>query len=389
MSFKDFIEKLFSPLNPFYIAVLAALLVGLLIYLGFKYIIRPLNRHHELEKQSIELRNSKIMALFAELDPNPVIRINKSGDVIFFNDSANKLTHIQANEANNINSVISDINFSIEDIINLDKTTTLDRLIDNRFYSINFIGIKDLDIAQVYFNDVSKIKQYERQIRRQNLTLKKLYNKLYDQLEEERFRIARELHDTIGQNLLVVQLYAKKLSERFKNSLEVKCDIDNIDETVGETVKSIREIIYNLKPRLLEELGLRSAVEELCTNVSEKFNIRNKIFIEDINGELDSNEKLTMYRIIQEAVNNIIKHSEATEFSVQIFNNETNLKMIISDNGVGFSNDRGKLGLGLSNMKERIEYINGNLKIESLPGHGTLLAFEIKKEGSNGKQKVH
>jgi two-component system, NarL family, sensor kinase len=388
-SVKDYIEKLFSPLNPVYFALFATLLVLLLIYLVFKYIVRPLNRNHELEKQTIELRNSKIMALFAELDPNPIIRISKSGAVIFFNDSANKLTHIQSLNASNISSIITGINFSMEDLINQDKIITLERKIDNKFYMIDFIGIKYLEIAQVYFKDVSRIKQYERQIRIKNQTLKKLYNKLYDQLEEERLRIARELHDTIGQNLLLVQLNSRKLRGSVETNTEAKAQIQNIDETIGKTVDDIREIIYDLKPKLLEEIGLKSAVESLCINVSEKFNIRSNILMDELNGELSYRAKLTIFRIIQEAINNIIKHSEATEFNIQFFNNETFLKLLISDNGVGFSNNHRHMGLGLSNMKERIEYINGKLKIDSLPGHGTLLIFEIKKEEeNNGAEKI-
>lgn len=384
VSIKDYLEKLFSPLNPVYFAVFITLLVALIIYLVFKYIVRPLNRHHELEKQTIELRNSKIMALFAELDPNPIIRINMSGDVIFFNDSANKLTHIKSANTKNIASIISGINFSIEDLINKDKTIALERRIDNKFYVIDFIGIKYLEIAQVYFNDVTRIKQYQRQIKKQNITLKKLYNKLYDQLEEERFRIARELHDTIGQNLLLVQLYSRKLQNCFGNNDEVSGEIKTIDETVGRTVTDIREIIYDLKPKLLDEIGLKSAVESLCVNISERFDIRYNILMDELNGELNYRAKITMFRIIQEAINNIIKHSKATEFNIQVFNNETTLKMVISDNGIGFAHNHGRTGLGLSNMKERIEYINGKLKIDSLPGHGTLLIFEIKKENNNG-----
>jgi signal transduction histidine kinase len=384
VSIKDYLERIFSPLNPVYFAFFTTLLVALLIYLVFKYIIRPLNRHHELEKQTIELRNSKIMALFAELDPNPIIRINMEGDIIFFNDSANKLTQIKSMSNNNINSVVTDINFSILDLINNERTTTLERKINGRFYIIDFIGIKYLEIAQVYFNDISRIKQYQRQIRKQNITLKELYNKLYDQLEEERFRIARELHDTIGQNLLLVQLYSRKLWSYFEHDSKIKEDVQAIDDTVGKTVMDIREIIYDLKPKLLDEIGLKSAVESLCMTISDKFNIHYNIIMDELNGELNYRVKVTMFRIIQEAINNIVKHSRATEFNIQIFNDETALKMIISDNGVGFAYNQRRAGLGLSNMKERIEYINGKLKIDSLPGHGTLLVFEIKKENHNG-----
>jgi len=384
VSIKDYLQKLFSPLNPVYFAIFITLLVALIIYLVFKYIVRPLNRHHELEKQTIELRNSKIMALFAELDPNPIIRINKSGDVLFFNDSANKLVHLQSENANNIKAIIAGINFTIKDLIEQDKTISLERKIDNKFYVIDFIGIKYLEIAQVYFNDVTKIKQYQTQIRKQNTTLKELYNKLYDQLEEERFRIARELHDTIGQNLLLVQLYSRKIQECCEGNNEARSEIQMIDKTVGKTITDIRDIIYDLKPKLLEEIGLKSAVESLCINISEKFNIRYNILIDETNGELNYRAKLTMFRIIQEAVNNIIKHSEATEFNIQLFNNDTNIKMVISDNGRGFAYNEYHKGLGLSNMKERIEYINGKFKIDSLPGHGTLLIFEIKKGNNHG-----
>lgn len=381
VSIKDFLEKLLSPLNPIYLAIFASLLIAFLIFLVFKYIIIPLNRSHELEKETIELRNSKVMALFAELDPNPIIRIDKLGGIIFCNDSAKKLIKTNS-QNNNIYSIISGVDFSVKNLIDEDRTITLERKIDNKFYIINIIGIKYLEIAQVYFNNISRIKQYEMQIKKKNKTLKNLYNKLYDQLEEERYRIARELHDTIGQNLLLVQMYSRKLSRQFNEDEEIKTEFKTIDNTMGKTISDIKGIIYDLKPKLLDEIGLKSAVEGLCMDDQQKFNLNYNLLIDDLKEQMNYNVKITMFRIIQEAINNIIKHSEATEFNIRIFDERKSLKMVISDNGIGFVPDYSPRGLGLSNMRERIEYLNGRLKIESLPGHGTLLVFEIKKENN-------
>jgi len=199
---------------------------------------------------------------------------------------------------------------------------------------------------------------------------------LHDQIEKEKKRIGMELHDNIGQNLLLVNLKLKNTRDNYEG---FKQNISEVQTALDLAIKDLREVMYDLRPRALEELGLYAAVSSLSSKMSNTFNIKGSVDCSGVPARLDINNELYLYRIIQESLTNILKHSYASEFHVQFIYANDKLRILISDNGVGFDTEKifSSKGYGLINMRERIKYLKGKMEIESDNQSGTLLLFEL------------
>jgi signal transduction histidine kinase len=381
--FREYLRLIFDLSNPVYYSVLLTLTISVLIFIFYRYIIAPLRKKHLLEKKELELKNIKLMALFAELDPNPLLRINSDGIVIHLNDAAKNLRESTTIEGERIDKIIPSINFSIIDSIKRDQSVELTETINNRFYSILFRGIAYLNIAQIYFDDLTERKQFEEELQSSKAKLRKLSEHLRDTLEDERQRIARELHDGVGQNLHLIRLKLKTLEESQKDFSDK--DYETLFNSIESSINELKEIIYNLKPKNLEEIGLGPSLKMLTKRISDETGIKGTIDIYGPEERLSKKLELTLYRLTQEALSNIVKHSRAKEFNIQMMNNKDIIKLLISDDGVGFdpTNIKKKSnssGFGLLNMQERIGTYKGRLKIDSSDGSGTVIITEIPKE---------
>lgn len=185
--------------------------------------------------------------------------------------------------------------------------------------------------------------------------------RLIQSQEEERKRIASELHDSIGQNLLVI----KNLALLNKNK---DYQFDEISKVAGDAIDDVRRISYNLHPYQLERLGLTKAITSMFNNIQHISKIKFLIDIDNVDGLFNKEKEINIYRIVQECVNNIIKHSEAREAKVVIKSSEENLIMEISDNGKGFNLETVKSeakGFGLKNLENRVSLLSGAIHIDS------------------------
>lgn len=157
--------------------------------------------------------------------------------------------------------------------------------------------------------------------------------------------------------------------------------IEPINSQIENSIDELRRIIYDLKPKILDEMGLEPALQTLCNNIANETGIRGNIEILGINQRLDKKLEIYFYRVIQEAISNIVKHSGASEFSVILIKEKENIKTIISDNGCGFGGDKiimeDRSGFGLLNIKERTEGLGGVFKIDSSENEGLTLIAEI------------
>jgi len=375
----EYVDLFFSYDNPVYYSIILALSLFVLVYVFYKYIILPLQKKHILEKQELELKNARLMALFAELDPDPVIRIDTDGKIIHSNDAAKKLNNLIELDGRNVREILPQINFPVTDYIRNNQTQNFFHAIDGKYYSILFRGTSYLDIAQIYFRDLTERKKFEEELEESRKRLKDLSAHLQDKLEEERQRISRELHDSVGQNLLLIKLRLQNINLNFIKSVE-KVEYSNLIETLENSIKELKSISYDLKPRILEEMGLGPALTSLCNKISKESGIKGSIEFVDLNDErFNTKMEISFYRIVQEALNNIVKHSKAEVFDIQLINNKEKIRLLISDDGVGIFNSH-RNGLGLINMKERVENYNGKFKIDSSQERGTLIIVEIPKE---------
>ncbi len=379
---KEYIDLFFSFNNPVFYAIFIIIILSVFIYIFVKHAIIPLQKSHQLEKKELELKNAQLMSLFAELDPDPVLRINLTGAIIFSNDAAKQLDPKGILNGKDIKDILPQIKFNIMNYISADRSRSFSHSLNGRYYSVLFRGISSLEIGQIYFHDFTDKKNYERKLLRYNKRLRELSNNLQDKLEEERQRIARELHDSIGQNLLLMKLDFQNFESSQSNSNGGRENYDAIIESLERTIAEFKIILYDLKPKILEEMGLGPALKSLCHKISAEANIKGSINISGLEERLDYKLELSLYRIIQEALNNIVKHSAANEFNIQLINNNNLVRLMVSDDGKGFGtkSSKEKMGLGLVNMRERIENLNGSLKIDSSLENGTVLIFEIPKE---------
>jgi PAS domain S-box-containing protein len=197
--------------------------------------------------------------------------------------------------------------------------------------------------------------------------------------ENERRRFSRELHDGLGQILTGIKfgLEAVKPAMAFANEATAKnfADIQNqLDAAIAEG----KRIAQNLMPRVLDELGISLALEHLCQQISQN-GIPTTFQPNNLNGSLPPNIEMGLYRIAQEALNNIVKHAEAKTATVQLKQYPASILMLIKDNGKGFSvaaTDK-KGHAGLVNMYERAAALKGTLAVDSIPGQGTIVMVDL------------
>jgi two-component system, NarL family, sensor histidine kinase DegS len=201
--------------------------------------------------------------------------------------------------------------------------------------------------------------------------------------EEERKRIARDLHDETIQNLIAISRRLDNFISSCSNiNRETLKPLEYIHESIDDSLKMIRHFIYDLRPPTLEYLGLVPAVRDLIKNINESSVIKIGLKIDGFNKKYPQKKALIIYRIIQEAVNNIWRHSFASEAEVLFKGLNNKSEIIITDNGKGFETDAEqpflKVGkLGIMGMKERAHLIGGKLKIESEIGNGTIITLKI------------
>ncbi len=209
--------------------------------------------------------------------------------------------------------------------------------------------------------------------------LKELTQRIIDTQEEERTRIARELHDGISQNLVGVRYVLDLAKRRVKSgSSEAYSTIEKGALNLQDAIKEVRTISHDLRPAILDDLGLSAALQALTSNFSENTGININLTAVVFKNLLPPEAKTALYRVAQEALNNIERHAKATQISINLASRRTGAVMTISDNGIGFTSNKkhkkNTKGLGIRNMQERMEHFGGSLSINSTKDGTTLIA---------------
>jgi PAS domain S-box-containing protein len=202
--------------------------------------------------------------------------------------------------------------------------------------------------------------------------------------EEERKRIARELHDDTVQSLIVLSRQLDDLtSDRAMVSEEARLRLENLWQQTNNAINNVRRLSQDLRPPTLDRLGLLPALNWLASNVEEYSGIAVKVQLLGIERRLPEEVELLLFRITQEALRNVWRHSQATEAAVIVEFSERELRITIKDNGRGFDipdsiGDLARTGkLGLVGMQERAKLLGGDISIESKPGEGTTLTIRV------------
>lgn len=240
----------------------------------------------------------------------------------------------------------------------------------------------------------SKLIKLDIQIEQLELLIKNFNEtrfKIIDVQEKERQRIARELHDSTVQNLTHL-IHRIELSSMFidQDTVRSKLELESCIKILKTSIEEIRETIFNLRPMSFDDLGFKQCIENLIANI--KLNYRNCIVelnvfdLDQYDWKIKNKKSInlflvTVYRIIQEAISNIIKHSEADKIILEIKCIDANCIINIKDNGKGFSVEdtleQNEKHFGLSDMQDRVNILNGSIDIISECGQGTELKIEI------------
>ena len=186
----------------------------------------------------------------------------------------------------------------------------------------------------------------------------------------ERQRIARELHDSIGGNLATIKLQL---------SNDIKPEKENLIQQVDDTYNQVRELSHNLMPKKFKDSAFTSIVSEYIDNVKNLSNeeITLQIHPKEEIDKIEENLKVELYKIIQELLTNALKHAKATQIDIQlsVFNNS--VKLLFEDDGVGFDQEKVKYGLGFQNLKDRLKIIKGEIFINAFPDRGTVIDIDV------------
>lgn len=195
--------------------------------------------------------------------------------------------------------------------------------------------------------------------------------------EEERKRISKDLHDGVGQQLSGLKMAFQKLGTIIQIKLpEEEKAVEELAQIVSESADEVRSISHQMMPRALVELGLIPALEDMLTKSLKMAEIEYEFEHYGIERRLSEQKEVSLYRICQELINNIIKHSGATHVNIQLFKNRAKLILIVEDNGSGISGQSAS-GHGLLNIKSRLNTLNGEVNFEPSPQSGTLATIRI------------
>jgi len=203
--------------------------------------------------------------------------------------------------------------------------------------------------------------------------LRRLSDRLMAVQEEERRSLSRELHDDLGQTMSAMLIELRKLESAAAGPENHRDDWASVQRLAEENVAKVRNMALLLRPAMLDELGLVPALRWQVREVARRSGLKVKLIADELDDDLPDSNRTCIYRIVQEALNNCVKHSKASEVWVVIHRDGDGLSISVQDDGVGFEPQHNK-GLGLLGMMERVSGLGGRFRVESQPGHGTILS---------------
>ncbi len=355
--------------------VIALIIIVLYAYCAYSFISADVSFYNKDKKY--KFRTSKLMALFTEFAPDPIIRINEEGTILYANGAAREILPNEELSGKNIRNYFSTLPVNLIELIKNNNLFHISFEINNKFYEVRFKYLSSLHFVHMYFKDLTERYLLENELIESQKQLRYLSNHLQNSAEEERKNIAVELHDSIGQNLLFIKL----LLQNSNSGQKLKQIQPRILPALDSTIDRLKKLSYQLKPKILGEVDLPSAIMALSNDIMNEREIKGEVDFIGPKERFNNKIEISIYRIVQEALENIITHSKAKHFSIQIINNENSIRVVISDDGIGFeSSPNPRFQFGLSHIKERTESLFGTLKIESSCGEGTIIMISIPKD---------
>ncbi len=228
--------------------------------------------------------------------------------------------------------------------------------------------------------------ELEQKVAEKTQALRELLTQLERAREEERARISRDLHDELGQELTALRYALGLTSERFRRDpTSIGRNLVELDHLLSRTNRTVRGLVGQLRPLILDDLGLKAATEWLLQRAAERTGLQTQVELQGEDRELPSELASTAFRIVQEALTNVMRHAQASRVAVTLVIAPTSLSLRIHDDGVGFvpaAERAGPAGVGLLGMRERALALGASLHIQSSPGAGTEVSATFPLPGS-------
>jgi PAS domain S-box-containing protein len=228
--------------------------------------------------------------------------------------------------------------------------------------------------------DITQRREAESGLRENQRELRVLTGRLLQAQESERRRIARELHDDLSQGLALLSVQLDLLRQKpTESSAQLAGHMHDLSAQVKELSSSVHDLSRQLHPTKLEQLGLVTAISGLCQELSQSHSLRIEFVHNDVPEPIAADTGLCLYRIVQEALRNVIKHSGAQRADVELSGDADAICLRIADDGVGFDpkSADGHGGLGLVSMRERLRLVHGEIAINSVPSRGTRVEVRV------------
>lgn len=232
--------------------------------------------------------------------------------------------------------------------------------------------------------DITERKQAEASLAESRETLQMLAGGLLSVQEEERRRLARDLHDDLTQRLAVLAIEAGKLERQLEPlPADIREKVGHMKEQMVKLSSDVHDLSRQLHPSIIDDLGLRQAIQSECVNFTKREGIAVKYEPKNIPAKIPRDISVCLFRIVQEGLRNIAKHAKVAEAQVKLVGKDNMIFLTIEDSGVGFDpiQVRGDTGLGLVSMEERTRLIQGEFLVQSKPGQGTVIRVTAKLSG--------
>ena len=363
---------------------------GKLLYLQAEHfdITSRKNLENEMYTASLYARN------LIEASPDSLVTINSDGKITDVNSSTEKTTGLTRMEliGTDFSNYFTDpakaregyktvfLKGKVTDFpLTLRHTSsrTIDVLYNATLFRNEFGEVQGVFAAA---RDVTERKKMEEELRKSQELLEKLNQHMVDIIETERKQISLNLHDNLGQKLTAINLDIEWLKSRIGvQSTIVREKIKDMSQMIKETIENIREISSLLRPAILFDLGLVAAIKYQLNTFEKQSGIKCHFYYEPEKKLPNDRISLIIYRIVQESLTNIARHSGATEMATKLVILNTKVEVIITDNGIGISREsvNSLESMGIAGMKERVKLVNGKITLRGYKGSGTRIKVII------------
>src|SRR6185437_3095049 len=228
-----------------------------------------------------------------------------------------------------------------------------------------------------------------RRRQRSEESVRRLTRRLIHASEEEHRHLARELHDDIGQRLSLISVGLGSLSRM--RAITGQDGVQEVEQSLEELhtlISDVHGLSHRMHSSKLELLGLQGALRELCQQIAKRHNLQLDLQMDEIGCDLDAEVSLSFYRVAQEALSNVVRHSSSSRAAVRLIVSRGVLGLQVEDEGTGFETSKTPAGLGMTTMEERLRSVGGRLSVTSTPGEGTIVSAQVTLAMLNSQKRM-